>query len=139
MTATDQLARIPQGAILTGEGDCFVISATLFAFCDGEPVAVEAFAGLEDLVLAHGVVTGQGPIAGLRYGHAWLEGVEDGVPMAIDFANDRKIVVLRAIYYQAGNIDSREVCRYTKPQARQMLVEHQHYGPWEGAALAIGI
>jgi hypothetical protein len=138
MTAVAHLSDIADASRLPADGDCFVISANLLTCRDFEPKAA-MLEGFEALVLAHGVVTGQGPVAGIRYSHAWLEGEVNGLTMAIDFSNGRQVVIPREIYYQAGNIEPREICRYTEPQARRMLVEHLHYGPWEGAALAVGI
>jgi hypothetical protein len=51
-------------------------------------------------VLVHGTVTGQGPIAGMRYGHAWIE-VGDVV---LDPSNGRFVCARKSAYYAAGEI-----------------------------------
>jgi len=75
--------------------------------------------------LVHGEVTGQGKIAGIRYGHAWVE-LGDAV---IDPSNGRKICMRKADYYELGKITG-GVVRYSPGEARHMLVETLHYGPW---------
>lgn len=79
-----------------------------------------------EAVLCHGVVTGQGPSAGRRFGHAWVE-IGDEV---IDFTSPR-VAWPRADYYAYGDITQGEVVRYTQKQAAHRLIEANHYGPWE--------
>jgi len=98
-------------------GDCYEAAAMFVignAFCPG-------------IVLAHGEVTGQGKIAGIRYGHAWVE-IGDAV---IDPSNGRKICMRRDAYYAIGKITG-SVVRYAPHDARRMMLETHHYGPWEG-------
>ena len=66
--------------------------------------------------LVHGLVDGQGPAKGTRFGHAWVEA--DG--MAYDFSNRRKIV-------HVGN----DSVSYTKRQALRHVAFTRHYGPWD--------
>jgi hypothetical protein len=48
---------------MKGEGDCYEAAAKL----------LYAHRSCPGIMLVHGTVTGQGPIAGIRYGHAWIE------------------------------------------------------------------
>ena len=58
----------------------------------------------EGLTLVHGIVSGQGALAGQRIGHAWTE-FESGIPMVRDVANGKNLVLPRALYY--GEEDGR--------------------------------
>jgi len=82
------------------------------------------------IVLVHGEVTGQGPIAGIRYGHAWAE-IGDAV---IDPSNGRIVCDRKDAYYCIGKISS--VVRYSAEEARQSMLETLHYGPWETAIVS---
>ena len=94
----------------------------------------------DNLTLVHGEVSGQGPLTGIRYGHAW---VEDG-DTVIDKSNGRDLRMPKAFYYAIGQI-SREtfdedgynpvggqnVHRYSWPEAREKIVGYEHWGPWD--------
>ena len=83
---------------MTGEGDCYEAAAKLLyvhRLCPG-------------IVLVHGTVTGQGPIAGIRYGHAWIEIGDDVV---LDPSNGRFVCARKADYYAVGEINE-PVTRY---------------------------
>ncbi|MEI6035676.1 MAG: hypothetical protein WCS65_15535 [Verrucomicrobiae bacterium] len=77
------------------------------------------------ILLAHGEVTGQGPIAGIRYGHAWAE-IGDAV---VDPSNGRIVCARKDAYYALGKITG-GVVRYSPEEARRMMLETLHYGPW---------
>lgn len=123
---------------IPGGGDCFIVAARLVAMRDNHPLKCE-LDSIVDLTLVHGVVTGQGAIEGVQYGHAWIEGNHNGVPVVADFANGNRFIGPAAFYYAIGRIDDAALCRYTPAQARRQLVDHAHFGPWEGAALAIDL
>ncbi len=76
--------------------------------------------------LVHGEVTGQGPIAGIRYGHAWVE-IGDVV---IDPSNGRIVCAHKNAYYAIGKITT-SVVRYSPSEARRLMLEALHYGPWD--------
>ena len=65
--------------------------------------------------LVHGVVTGQGEIAGVRMGHAWTE-IGDVV---FDTSTGVPVVMRRESYYELGEIRV-EQCRRYSP-ARETL------------------
>ena len=91
------------------------------------------------LILVHGEVGGQGPLAGVRYGHAW---VEDG-DNVIDKSNGRDIKMPKFFYYAVGQIQhevfddkgyhpaKENVHRYTWEEARDKITTHGHWGPWD--------
>ena len=99
-----------------GEGDCHEAAAKL----------LHAHRDCPGIMLAHGTVTGQGPIAGTRYGHAWVE-IGDVV---LDASNRRFVVARKSDYYAAGQITG-PVARYTFRDAALRMLETGHYGPWD--------
>lgn len=93
------------------------------AFKDVDNAAFEG----EGLTLVHGRVTGQGPIEGMRIGHAWAEAGE----FVIDNSNGKSINVPRAFYYAVGGIEDEECRKYSRDEAAEWAIETGHYGPWE--------
>src|SRR5262245_23050058 len=67
--------------------------------------------------VCHGIVTGQGPIAGERIGHAWIE--SNG--RAIDWSNGSRGRFAVAAYRQLACVDA--VVRYTPEQAQRLLIK----------------
>ena len=102
---------------MSDSGDCYrAAAASLMSLgCDS--------GGL----LAHAEVTGQGVIAGLRYGHAWME-IGDSV---IDQSNGRTVCMRQDAYYELGNIEPESVRRYSWREAMALMTQTGHYGPWE--------
>jgi len=92
----------------------------------------------ESIVLVHGYPIGTGGDArGLKYGHAWVEGVLAGIPMVYDAATGKTF--FRAAYYRAGQIKSEECHRYTKKEAARWASKTEHYGPWESDPIDISV
>jgi hypothetical protein len=79
----------------------------------------------EGLVLVHGEVTGQGPIEGLKYGHAW---VEDG-DWVIDKSNGQDLRLPKEIYYALGRVG--KVHRYDYRKFARKVTDTGHWGPWD--------
>lgn len=102
----------------TANGDCFQVSAQ--AMLHGK---------LPGLKLVHAYVTGQGPLEGQRYEHAWNE-IGDVV---LDNSNGRQIVMRRKQYYQLGNVVETpgEYAVYDAEQARKKMLQTRTYGPWD--------
>lgn len=74
--------------------------------------------------VAHGIVKGTaGVVLGQRYSHAWIE--TDDLVYNAETGN----LFLRDLFYRFGSI--KEVFRYTKAEVLEMILEHEHYGPWE--------
>ncbi len=78
------------------------------------------------LILVHAEVTGQGPIGGLKYGHAFIL---DG-DTVIDKSNGRNLKMPRDLYYAIGNIRN-NVHEYTFEEFRNKVLDHQTWGPWD--------
>ena len=106
----------PKCADKSGRGDCYEAAAKL----------LHAHRDCPGIALAHGTVTGQGPVAGIRYGHAWIE-IGDVV---LDPSNGRFVVARKSAYYAAGQI-TEPVARYTFAEAAREMIETGHYGPWD--------
>ncbi len=100
-----------------GEGDCYV-AASRFLLMLGSGANAH---------LVHGEVEGQGRIAGVRYGHAWVE-INGAV---IDPSNGRNLCMNRERYYRIGKIAAAKVRRYSFREMVEATAQFGHYGPWE--------
>jgi hypothetical protein len=78
------------------------------------------------LILVHAEVIGQGPIDGLKYGHAF---VLDG-DTVIDNSNGRNLKMPKQVYYNVGGIGA-NVHEYSFEDFRQKIMEYKHWGPWD--------
>ena len=76
--------------------------------------------------LVHGIVTGQGPISGIQYGHAWVEDGDTIIDMTLP-AHMRNLP--KALYYAIGHIDITR--KYNANQVLEMLDKYETYGPWD--------
>jgi len=85
------------------------------------------FSDKDNLILVHGIVTGQGPLEGVEYGHAW---VEDG-DRVIDKSNGRDLNIPKDVYYMLGKIDKNKTYRYNIQETRRKIVDSGHWGPWD--------
>jgi hypothetical protein len=101
-------------------GDCYQAAATFMLYRGT----------LTDIRLCHGKVTGRNEVAGIRFGHAWIEIDWIGPGMCLEVANGQKITMPKAKYYEWGQILPEEVTRYTQHETRLMLLKHKHWGPW---------
>lgn len=109
---------------MTPTGDCYKAAGSYIS-------RLACSAQEEGYTLVHGVVNGQGSLAGRRIGHAWVE-VDDGpVVMVVDVSNDRHLVMPRDAYYQLGRVVPEECRRYTPEEAIIEMVRSRHWGPWE--------
>jgi hypothetical protein len=99
-------------------GDCYRAAARLILDNDLPPEAR----------LAHGMVDGQGPLTGCRFGHAWVE-LGDVV---LDHLNGRTIAVRAEEYYRIGRMREEEIKRYTREETARLVLKHEHWGPWSG-------
>jgi hypothetical protein len=80
--------------------------------------------------LVHGVVTGQGPIAGVRMAHAWVE-IGD---LVFDTSTGVPVVMRREGYYELGEVRAEQCRRYTPAEARAHALRTRHFGPWHADA-----
>jgi hypothetical protein len=82
----------------------------------------------EGLTLVHGEVAGQGELEGVTFGHAWIEKGDT----VIDKSNGRNLELPAALYYFMGRInDIGNTHRYPWEEARRMILDYQHWGPWD--------
>jgi len=82
----------------------------------------------KNLLLVHGEVTGQGPLEGVNFGHAWLE-YGDTV---IDVSNGRNIRIPKSLYYMLGHIAENDNMKtYKLAEARRKILQYKNWGPWD--------
>lgn len=81
--------------------------------------------GIKDIKLVHGVVTGQGELEGVQFGHAWVELNN----MVFDMSNGRKVVMLKNKYYAIGQIKITRT--YDYQQMLEKVIKYETYGPWD--------
>jgi hypothetical protein len=94
--------------VSTATGDCYVVAAKLVAMEKVYP----------DYLVCHGEATGRHEIAGVRFGHAWIEGELGSMgPVVFDFSNGGNHIVPRE--------------RYTAQEAIVLMLRTGHYGPWD--------
>ena len=111
-----------RGRRAKGCGDCYEANGRYF-------MDHAVYRGSETgLRLVHGEVTGQGPLSGVSYGHAWVEDGDD----VIDVSNSRNVRMPKAVYYALGQIDRNANTHvYTPEQFRLKVTEYEHWGPWD--------
>ncbi len=111
----------PAGRVAAGLGDCYEANGKYF-------MEHSMGGGRGNMRLVHGEVTGQGSLAGVNYGHAW---VEDGNTV-IDVSNGRTIRMPKAVYYALGNIEWNDnIHKYKVDEFRRRVLDHEHWGPWD--------
>ena len=104
--------------ILTeGKGDCYQAGGRL----------IMNFFGDKDHKLVHGMVNGQGPLSGIRFGHCWVESKDT----VLDHSNGKKRELPKQVYYSLGNIKADECYYYTPEEASKWMLKSKHWGPWE--------
>ena len=127
---------------LSGEGDCYPTANKM--------VMDKIGAADEDNWRAvHGVVSGQGELEGVRFGHAWVEEtqrfpVPEGIPdeqraawerMSVTIVHDKSngndVSMPAEMYYNIGQIDKSTLQRYTPTETARNMARSMHHGPWE--------
>jgi len=99
-------------------GDCFEVAGRAMITPE-----------VPEMRLVHAYVTGQGPIAGKRFSHAWNE-IGDVV---LDYSNGRQVVMRKPQYYELVQISTEpgEYAAYNDTQAKKRMVQTRHWGPWD--------
>ena len=108
-------------------GDCYQAAGTI-ALNSRFKIGDNDFIGTPYVV--HAEVSGQGAIAGIRYGHAWIE---DDI-FVYDFSNKRELIVPKQLYYAIGNVNTKDKTKYRKytfAQARKKMIDTGTYGSWD--------
>jgi hypothetical protein len=77
--------------------------------------------------LVHGLVTGQGPLEGIIYNHAWCEKNGKIIDMTLPKAAQKSLPI--DFYYSIGHITV--TYKYTYDQMLEKMNEFGTYGPWE--------
>ena len=104
-----------------GAGNCYPAAATIM---------IDLGRQLEDPRVVHAEVTGRGPVAGIRFGHAWVEYGPGDNRMVLDLANGNDVIDIPAAVYRAlGQADI--IGEYDWEETLSLLVESGNYGPWE--------
>ena len=105
------------------EGQCYLANGTaIIKHLDGEKKVTEAHA---EIVLVHGYPTlTVEPF--VKYGHAWIE-----IAGLLVYDAESGVMHSRNRYYEIGKIDFDECVLYTPEETRSMILEHEHWGPWE--------
>ena len=85
--------------------------------------------GKDDILLCHGLVTGQGAIKGIVYNHAWIEKGNKVIDETVNLTIDKRV------YYAIGNIKEKNVFRYTFDEMAKKVTKFKTYGPWEKVLL----
>ena len=75
--------------------------------------------------LAHGIVTGQQHIKGIKYGHAWI--IESEHEIALDITAE--VVMPLEHYLKFGRCEY--YVKYTWQEAVKMVNKFNHYGAWD--------
>lgn len=104
------MKKLPRG------GDCYDISGRFILNEKKDSV----------MKLVHGVVSGQGALTGLRIGHAWIEKDNE----VIEKSNGHNSILPKDLYYSIGQIDEKEIIRYTVKEAKEQMLKFEHFGPW---------
>lgn len=87
----------------------------------------------DNLLIAHGIIRGIGPLSGYEFVHAWNEWYDDewDTIMCMDTANGKNLVMPYWEYYQAIGVINGTVRRYDADEAYSKAQRYMTYGPWE--------
>ena len=111
-------------------GDCYEAAAKII-IAHLSPLAPNPLGErkLSKPILVHAEVSGQGPLEGVRYGHAWVENGQT----VFDYSNGGSLRMPKSLYYRIGEdqIVEPKYYTYTPEEARRMLLRFKTYGPWE--------
>ena len=106
---------------MKARGDCFEVSGKVILNFHPE------YPFKKGMKLVHGIVSGQGPLTGIRFGHAWIE--HEGVVLDISCGKERRMP--QELYYALGKISHEGSFYYSREQAREHVLKTEHWGPWE--------
>jgi hypothetical protein len=85
--------------------------------------------------VCHGMVHGQGPLEGKKFGHAWGE-LGD---IVFDQSNGKQLKMRKATYYALGKIDESEVFYYPGHKSLGKAARAKHYGPWDMTGATVDV
>lgn len=76
-------------------------------------------------VFCHGLVSGQGPLRGRRFRHAWVE--RNG--LVFDFSNSKQVIMPVERYYSIGKI--KKVTRFSADEVGRLMLKTEKYDFWK--------
>ena len=88
----------------------------------------------DDKALVHAVVTGQGPVEGIRYGHAFVTytGINGEKVVYIENLGGQVTEMNYEKYKKIGEINDEEIVVYPDMSSvLRKLLETEHWGPWD--------
>lgn len=95
-------------------GDCYVKA---YRYQESNP----------EVTLVHGLVAGQGPLAGIVYNHAWCEHNGKIIDMTLKPEVQKSLPI--ELYYAIGNI--KVFFKYNNEERIEKVLDSGVYGPWE--------
>ena len=117
---------VRDSATLPKLGDCYTAALE---------VLIRPPKGFTDLSVIHATVTGRGPLNGVRFGHAWVEGTSDISGVKLRFAIDRSnqnrddpVIIPAGAYRNLAQAD--DIHEYTAYEAARLAIETEQSGPW---------
>lgn len=75
--------------------------------------------------LVHGEVMGRGDLAGIRFGHAWIETGGN----VLEVANGKNAMFPKEVYYALGDI--KRTVKYDHKTFQERILKYKHWGPWD--------
>jgi len=88
-----------------------------------------------EMTLVHGICTGLGKIAGIRFAHAWVE-INGYV---IDPSNGKMVIMAKKQYYELGQVEVNSLATYKIEDMIEVALKKETYGPWEEVFWSKGV
>ena len=120
----------PKRIDMDDRGDCFEAAGKLMMDLS------MAGEDMSDVRLVHGEVIGEGPVEGIKFGHAWVEKLNElpegfgKMEWVLDYSNGGKTEMPKALYYCLGKIAA-NTHHYTYPEMSSKCTEVENWGPWD--------
>lgn len=105
-------------SVKTG-GDCFVVNGLMF---------INDFMDEEGWALVHGYVTSTTQDR-VRFIHCWIENEKDN--LVKDYSNGNKIEMDRRAYYAIGNVEKKNLKKYSIEEVEKKILKSKNWGPWD--------
>ncbi len=107
------------------KGNCYKNAIDLMI----DPSKVNFNLDSNQLVVVHGIVSGNGPLKGHKIAHAWLE--DNNYCYDQDAISNNIIQLEKRFYYITGEIQIKDTRRYKKEDVIENLLTYSHTGPWD--------
>lgn len=100
-------------------GDCYQANGRYF---------MDNYNSESSAIIVHGEVSGRGELAGMTFGHCWIEDDDE----CIDMSNGRNIRLPKMMYRGIGNVEwINNYYEYTYPEFLEKIISTKHWGPWD--------